>query len=504
MLKALFKKNQIKSLYILGTICLNKEKTMTSIASILELPYSTVKRTLPILKEDLSAFFPDEQVFIEEKETVMLNETFYSRRFLPLLKLSRYYLNDSVNALLLEQVMTNTSLNIIELSNRLSISQSYCYTIINQLNHSLKKYQLSISAKNNIVSLSGHNTRIIVFAYLFKKYQHQLNPELQQTFIKQLKLDRNLSPQEKEAAYRLGLFKDIFNSRGRPQHCLVDYNKTIDEINQVFSSYHDFFPDIDNLITDEEQALKHSVNTAIALIVYKIEDPKIQSELGGTLQDLNNPITNLAANICASFIYRFKLTKFQDDPLAYNLLYFHIITTLLYVHYFNIDHQRIFYPKAIDIFKDTDTENDSSPEFLLIQTFIEQLPISDPLWKKSLSENHREKFYRIFYAAFHYSTSPSVSIYIDMSATIDGLYLFKQKIKTIFSSDTFTYTDDPKNADLVCIDHLKHVETSGKIILIYDLRNEQNWQNIFSLILSEYFNKVETYTKYSRSTFFVN
>ncbi|QIL45599.1 hypothetical protein G7081_00105 [Vagococcus coleopterorum] len=501
MLIGLFQKTQVKNLYILSAIILNQANTVESIAKNLDISTTTTKRSIAQLRDELSNLFPEEEILINEGNQIELAPSFHSRKFLPVIKLANEYLTVSSTAKLLKMVIEQPKLNIITLANELHISQSYCYTLINNLNAALKNYSIQLSTHDNQVFLDGEEIRLILLTYSFQKWQYELDDELLAAFYSrhsELNKEDNID----NAAMRLAIFKEALLTRGLPKMPSEHYDENLDQLHTIIQEGHDYFSDMPNPLTHEGEQLKRAVNSIGRLWITRINNPQTQLELAKQMIELDNPITDLAQDLASSFIYRFKVEAIQNDTDAFLLLFYQLTINIMYIYQFRIDFSKMFYPTAIDIFED-EKAVERTPEYKLIEQFVNYAPIKSPIWEVASSPLYRENFYRIFYATLDYSYTPKVNIYVDTSASIDGLYLFKQRLSSVFSNDIFTYTDDAKHADIVFIDRAKTINTTGEIYLLYNVTTTEKWQDVFKFILSIYFDKITRHTENAIDDYFI-
>lgn len=503
MLIEIFNKNQLKSLYLLGAITVEKANTVETLSAALDLTASSVKRNLVSLYEDLAVLFPDDPVLFEYQGKIMLNKKYNSSRFIPIIKLTNDYLSQSTSANLLKEVIENRTINIVRLSHNLNIAQSYCYTIINNLNNALKKFMVQLQVTNNHVEFVGEEIRLILLTYHFQKWQYELDNNHLQSFLKR---NPELAPITTidQGPVRLKIFTEALLTRGLPKMPSEHYNSDLDELHTLIQEGHDYFSALPKPRSQEGETLKRAVNSIARLWIDGISEEEDQLVLANHMLQLANPITMLAQDLTSSFIYRFKLERFQTNDVAYNILFFQITINLMYIYQFRTDYTRMFYPSSINIFEDEKRDNvNHTVEYTLIDTFIKQVKVDSPIWEIASSPAFKENILRIFYSAYNYNFKLQLKIFVDMSARIDGLYLFKQKLAHALSPNIYTFTTDPMEADIVFIDHGKSIQTSGQVYLLYNVTTTKKWQEVFNYILNIYFEKVDQRMAEGHANYFI-
>lgn len=503
MLVHLFQKNQIKNLYILAAIVLEDATDIQSIAKKLNISQQSVKRTIQSLKSELTSQSPGDTVLIENNGKLCLSADYKSNPFKPIVKLANTYLSDSSSANLLKLMIQHGELNLITLSHDLHISPSYCYTLIKQLNVGLKKYDIELVSHNNMIFIKGAEIKLIFLTYYFNKWQYELDDDLLSAFLLRHPSITSYNNTD-DTAVRLEIFKEVLHSRGRPKESSEHFDQHLDELYTIIQADQDYFPDIPAPQTESGEELKRAVTAITHLWVARVESSQDQIKLSDKMMVLDNPITELAHNLISSFIYRFNLEYIQKDKNIYALIFFHLTINLMYIQQFRIDFSNLFYPSVDQVFKyQVDSHSDLTVEYKLIETFMDKIPIESSLWDLASAPNFKKNIYRIFYAALNYSFQTKVSIYVDISASIDGLYLFKQKLSHVFSSDFFYYTDSPEDADIVFIDKAKKMKTTGQVYLVYNLLTNQKWQDMFSFIMEIYFEKLDKCSDQSLHDYFI-
>lgn len=503
MLVELFQKNQLKSLYLLGAIIVEKANTIESLSVALDLTNSSTKRTLQSLTADLEELFPDQMVLSQESSGIYLAPAYHGNRSLPIIRLTNHYLTLSPSANLLKRVIESKQINIVSLSNSLNIAQSYCYALIKNLNLALKKYLVQLSVKDNQVELAGEEIRLILLTYHFQKWQYEIDDTLLNDFLAKHPYLKNKDI-DRDGLFRLEIFIEALLTRGLPSMPSEHYNEDLDQLHTLIQADHDYFQRLPKPKTYKGERLKRAVNSVARLWIVRINDKEEQLSLAKEMMELDNPITRLAHDLTSSFIYRFKLTDFQNNTRAYAMLFFHLTINLMYIYQFRIDYARMFYPSSIDIFADEKRDYAKlSHDYQLIDRFIREVKIDSPIWDIACSPQYKENMVRIFYASFTYFHRLQLAIYVDLSATIDGLFIFKQKLSHSLSENIYTYTDDPEKADIVFIDHGKQLKTNGQIFLLYNLTTTAKWQEVFSFILNTYFEKLDASIEESMDDYFI-
>lgn len=503
MLVELFQKNQMKNLHVLTAITLNRANTIESLSTALNLSQLSTKRTLKILQEDLMTLFIERPILINQNNEFHLVDELHNNKFMPIIKLSNYYLEQSSTALLLKTIINKKKINIISLANILHISQSYCYTLIQQVNSALKSYEIQITTQDNIVQLTGEEIRIIFLKYYFQKWQYELDENLLLEFISRFPELANITNID-DSPMRLAIFIDVLKKEGAPQKISKHYNQTLLELQQIIQENQNYFTYENEPDTYEGKQLKVALNSTIHTWINRIQSPDDQVILADKMMTLpDNPITKLAQDLATSFIYRFKLEEFQKNDRLYSLLFFHLTINIMYIYQFRIDFSKMFYPKATTIFN-SEKEYTSTVEYELIEKFITQVPIKSPIWEIVSQKQYYEIIYPIFYAAMNYSYRPLLKIFVDESASADGIYLFKQQLSHVYSTDFFKFVSSPIDADIVFIEHAKQIKTNGKIFLVFDLTTNQKWQAVFDFIMATYFEKLDKQTNQSVDNYFAN
>lgn len=503
MLITLFQKSQIKSLYILTAITLEYGNDVLTISEKLNMSQQAVRRHTDTLKEELAIISPNEPILIENNGQFILADTYKSNRFKPIIKLANTYLTDSRSANLLKLMIQQKKMNLLTLAHTLHISPSYCYTLIKQVNLGLKKYEIELVTQGNHVALKGEDIRLILLTYYFNKWQYELDDQLLTDFLTrhpEITSFNNID----ESPIRLAIFEEALLSHGRPQKSSKHYDDHLDALYNIIQEGQDYFTHIPAPKTEAGDYLKRAVTAVTHLWITRVDSQTEQIAMANKMMALDNPISELSHNLISSFIYRFNLKYIQNDKNIYALIFFHLTINLMYIQQFRIDFSNLFYPSIDHVFKNTvDSDTDLTVEYKLIENFMKKVPIKSPIWDLASSPHFKKNIYRIFYATLNYASHSKVKIYVDMSASVDGLYLFKQKLSHLFSSDFFTFTESPLDADVVFIDRAKQIKTSGHVYLVFNMLTNQKWQDIFTYIMNIYFEKIDRLSDKSINDYFI-
>lgn len=448
-----------------------------------------LRRLITEINDDFSKVFKNEKTmiiqdknydyFVKSEDTP--NEVFH--------RLKLYYLKNSIHFEVLRLLMTSpTKWSVLDLSDTFSVSASYLYQIVREINEVLQDFSITLAKVDEVhFELQGAEKDIRLFSFLLlsESYLSIESPfEKEEPSINGFVDLLPLSAAEKERAYYLYM---ICTQRMTEGHVLDDFPV---EISELLSYFHlpkelaDFEADILSQYTEDQAVVQREswfIHLLMRVVIYNDKNTEKKMLVGKQFMLIDNVITNYCRQLFAQLIETFEIVI--SEAYFYEALYYLVIVHM-FLYLFPIDleeaislnyettaiggvHQEIRLERMVDFYK---------------KFFSSQLSEKNGQLFHKYSEQHMVYLAKQLLILLDIFTPQPLHVFIHYSQNVLGNMLVKKKTRHMFSEKMLVVTQDVMEADVVISDCVEYEDENLDYFFLYDLSSETIWEKLYEFI----------------------
>lgn len=391
-------------------------------------------------------------------------------------------------------LLTDKKIEITKLSERLSISETYCYELINKLNGKLASFSIKIICRNKNAYLNAKEglIRFLLVTlstkiYLGRKWPFEVSRDTVVNNIDQ-KVFSSISKNSKEIREKIIIHNAVLTIRQKYQieESFTDYQYGM--LNLLIKT-HDltlYNPNQFHTSLDANNDLKEKMlaNMLIRLLFSNVEKSDVKEVIGEKIFYDNSDLFLSVKKIVLAIIKEFGLNT--DDKYHFHLLYT-VGFFFLIASYFKVDLESISV-----LFKEdgNDTIRKSDSIYRKISMFSnrevndnEDLAFLTPCM---------QLFTDTLYVSLKGKYDKTVKIYYQfLNHPLFSDSFLNNRIQFYFPTECFTITNNIFEADFIITDTFIEQEFSGEIFYIDDVFDFDSWKKVISEIQDK------TFLKYS-------